>query len=94
MPKQPSAASPFEVLLKNRRSLPEQEGAAEVVAASSPAPRGKPAARSNKPGYQKLTVYLPADLYRRLKILAASEDLELYQIAEEALELWLRQRSV
>ncbi len=50
-------------------------------------------ARSNKPGYQKLTVYIPDALYRKLKVQAATDDRDLYAIAEEAFEFWFRKRS-
>lgn len=49
-------------------------------------------ARANKPGYQKLTVYLPEGLYRQLKVVAAVDARDLYEIADEALQIWLQRR--
>ena len=49
----------------------------------------KPLPKSKDPSYTQIGLYLPNELHRKMKIGAAVTDLELSDMAAQALELWL-----
>jgi len=47
------------------------------------------AARRGNPSYRQFSAYIPADLYKRLKMRLAEQELELSQAVENAIADWL-----
>ena len=47
------------------------------------------AARRGNPSYRQFSAYIPADLYKRLKMRIAEQDLELSVAVEQAIAAWL-----
>ena len=72
--------SRYDVLAK-RISAPVE---AEETAVSFSA-----AARRGNPSYRQFSAYIPADLYKRLKMRLAEQDLELSVAVEQAIAAWL-----
>jgi hypothetical protein len=52
-----------------------------------------PGARRTNPGYRQFSAYIPTELYRRVKVRIAEQDLDLSEAVEHALDLWLKQAS-
>ena len=50
-------------------------------------------AKSKDPSYQRATVYLPKVLHKRLKAVAVDMELEMSDIAEQAITAWLDEHS-
>lgn len=50
------------------------------------------AARKNDPNYAQFSVYLPRQLVKELKVIAAQDEVTLTDIAEEALTQWVKDR--
>jgi hypothetical protein len=73
--------SRYDILAK-RMSVPA--AAAEPIAASFSV-----AARRGNPSYRQFSAYIPADLYKRLKMRIAEQDLELSVAVEQAIAAWL-----
>ncbi|KPD31536.1 hypothetical protein AN926_06405 [Thermus scotoductus] len=46
--------------------------------------------KSRREDYVGLKVYIPRELYRRLKLKAVEEEREISELVEEALMVWLR----
>jgi hypothetical protein len=46
--------------------------------------------RRGNPEYRQFSAYIPADLYRRLKVRLAERDLDLSVAVEEALAEWVQ----
>jgi hypothetical protein len=46
-------------------------------------------ARRGNPSYRQFSAYIPADLYKRLKMRIAEQDLELSVAVEQAIAAWL-----
>lgn len=75
----------YDVLTKrSMRALADQGAAAAAKAAI---------ARRGNPAYRQFSAYIPADLYRRLKVQLAEHDLDLSEGVEQALEEWVQKRS-
>lgn len=62
----------------------------------SPQPAAEPgtanfnaASRRGNPSYRQFSAYIPADLYKRLKMRLAEQELELSQAVENAIAEWL-----
>jgi hypothetical protein len=68
------------------RSTPAASGDAGEAKAGAIARRGNPA-------YRQFSAYIPADLYRRLKVQLAERDLELSEGVEQALADWVEKQS-
>ena len=49
--------------------------------------------KSKSSDYQKITLYLTKDLAKRLKMAGLEAEMELSDMAEEAIEQWLSSRS-
>ena len=49
-------------------------------------------AKSKNPGYQRATMYLPKALHKRLKLTAADLEIEMSDIAEQAIAAWLDEK--
>jgi hypothetical protein len=47
------------------------------------------AARRGNPSFRQFSAYIPADLYKRLKMRIAEQDLELSVAVEQAIAAWL-----
>jgi len=47
------------------------------------------AARRGNPSYRQFSAYIPAELYKRLKMRIAEQDLELSVAVEQAITAWL-----
>lgn len=67
------------------------------VTGKEPAPEAEPPksaklSKSKDPNYVRTTVYLPKELHRQLKSVAASEDLEMSEIVEELICQYLKSR--
>jgi hypothetical protein len=64
---------------------------------TSPAPQATVAtqatARRGNPAYRQFSAYIPADLYRTLKIRLAESELDLSEAVEQALTDWLKTKS-
>ena len=59
--------------------------------APSPSPEPEPpAARRNNPEYRQFSAYVPAPLYRKLKVRIAERETELSIVLEEAIADWLK----
>jgi hypothetical protein len=52
----------------------------------------KPASRNRDDGRRQILLYLRADLISSLKREALSQDVPAYQLAEEAIDAWLKAR--
>lgn len=50
------------------------------------------AARKNDPNYAQFSVYLPKQLVKELKVIAAQEEMTQTDIAEEALTQWVKNK--
>jgi hypothetical protein len=72
--------SRYDVLAK--RSAP-------ASAATSGAGKASGARRGN-PGYRQFSAYIPAELYRKVKVQLAERDLDLSEAVEHALTEWVR----
>ncbi len=73
--------SRYDVLAK-RMSVP-------VAAADEAAAAFHAAARRGNPSYRQFSAYIPAELYKRLKMRIAERDLELSVAVEQAIAAWL-----
>jgi len=74
--------SRYDVLAKRTSPTPQVVGA------------GKPAvSRRGNPAYRQFSAYLPADLYRSLKVRLAESDIDLSQAVELALTDWLQRQA-
>ena len=51
------------------------------------------AARRGNPSYRQFSAYIPADLYKRLKMRLAEQEVELSQAVEQAIGEWLAKES-
>lgn len=49
----------------------------------------KSKAKSRDPNYTQIGLYLPNEIHKKMKIAAAMKDLEMSDLAAQALELWL-----
>ena len=57
---------------------------------AEPAPGNSSASsRRSNPSYRQFSAYIPADLYKRLKMRLAEEEMELSVAVEEAIAEWL-----
>jgi hypothetical protein len=73
--------SRYDILAK-RMSVPAAAGDATAVSFSV-------AARRGNPSYRQFSAYIPTDLYKRLKMRIAEQDLELSVAVEQAIAAWL-----
>jgi hypothetical protein len=48
------------------------------------------ASRRGNPSYRQFSAYIPLDLYRKLKVRLAEEDLDLSEAIEQAIIAWLQ----
>lgn len=63
---------------------------------SQPSMAAQPPAKAGKRGrsdYRQFSAYLRADLYRRLKVRVAEQDIDLSDAINDAVEQWLGQGS-
>ena len=58
--------------------------------AASKAKKSKPLPKSKDPNYAQIGIYLPKEMHRQMKIGAAITGLEMSEIAEQAIELWVK----
>ena len=58
--------------------------------AASEAKKSKPLPKSKDPDYAQIGIYLPKEMHRKMKIGAAVTGLEMSEIAEQAIELWVK----
>jgi hypothetical protein len=72
--------------------LTKRSGSAASAAESGEAKAAAIARRGN-PAYRQFSAYIPADLYRRLKVQLAERDLELSEGVEQALADWVQKQS-
>ena len=54
------------------------------------AKKPKPLPKSKDPDYAQIGIYLPKEMHRKMKIGAAVTGLEMSEIAEQAIELWVK----
>jgi hypothetical protein len=73
--------SRYDILAK-RMSVPVASPDATAAAFNA-------AARRGNPSYRQFSAYIPADLYKRLKMRIAEQDLELSVAVEQAIAAWL-----
>jgi len=66
---------------------------APVAAADATVATFTAAARRGNPSYRQFSAYIPADLYKRLKMRIAEQDLELSVAVEQAIAAWLTERA-
>ena len=58
-----------------------------------PAPAPIRATRRGNPSYRQFSAYVPHDLYRKLKVRQAEDDLDLSEAVEQAISDWLQKKS-
>lgn len=73
----------YDVLTKRAKPTSGGEGGAANTAS----------ARRGNPAYRQFSAYIPADLYRRLKVHLAERDLDLSEGVEQALADWVQKES-
>lgn len=73
----------YDVLTKRSTPASADEAAAAKAAI----------ARRGNPAYRQFSAYIPADLYRRLKVQLAEHDLDLSEGVEQALEEWVKSKA-
>jgi len=71
--------SRYDVLAQRVSHQPVEPGATNFSAA----------ARRGNPSYRQFSAYIPADLYKRLKMRLAEQELELSVAVENAIADWL-----
>jgi hypothetical protein len=74
--------SRYDVLAKRTSPTPQILGTGKSAAA-----------RRGNPAYRQFSAYLPADLYRALKVRLAECDIDLSQAVEQALTDWIKRQS-
>jgi hypothetical protein len=83
----PKRKNSFGQLMKAKNAPEQEHGSARPATA----PVDKTVAKRGNPAYKQFSAYLPADLYRRLKVRLFESDKDLSEAMAEAVELWMRQ---
>jgi hypothetical protein len=74
--------SRYDVLAKRPSPAPEIAGAGKSTAS-----------RRGNPSFRQFSAYIPAELYRTLKVKLAESELDLSQAVEQAITDWIDKQS-
>ena len=82
--------SRFDDLFKSAKKQDSPEKKAPSNKTEQPS---KKLSKSKDPNYVRTTVYLPQELHRQLKAIAATEGEEMSEIVEQLLKAWMSKHS-
>lgn len=69
------------------------QGKTKDTGPTQPNPQDTPKAKRNNPNYLRTTLYLPKTLHKRMKTKGIELEMEISEIAAQAIDAWLSKHS-